>query len=79
MGLAGLPPAAKTAVVGICLYEAAAITSRRVPTVSMLCRHHRWAEAVLLAVLLAHLHTRLAGSGLSPDAVQEAVNDDQPH
>jgi hypothetical protein len=65
MGLADLSPAARTAVVALCAYEAVAVTSRRVPTVSMLCRRHRWAEAVLLAILLAHLHARIADAAAS--------------
>lgn len=43
-------------VVVLCAYEMAALTSRRLPTVSALCREHRWLEAAMLAVLLAHLH-----------------------
>lgn len=48
--------AGKTAVVALALYETAAITTRRLPTVSQLCRRRRWVEAALLAVLLVHLH-----------------------
>jgi len=48
--------AGKTAVVALCAYETAAIVTGRVPTVSSLCRKRRWVEAVLLAVLLTHLH-----------------------
>jgi len=53
-----LEPAAKTAVVGLALYEVAAITTRRLPTVSQLCRRRRWVEVALLAVLLTHLHVQ---------------------
>jgi hypothetical protein len=62
MGLADLSPAARTAVVALCCYEAAAVTSRRIPTVSMLCRRHRWTEVLLPAVLLTHLHARLSAA-----------------
>lgn len=48
--------AGKSLVVALCAYEAAAIASGRLPTVSMLCRRRRWVEAGLLAVLLTHLH-----------------------
>jgi hypothetical protein len=48
-----------SAVVGLCVYETVAITSRRIPTVSKLCRSHRAVEAVLLAILLAHLHYKI--------------------
>jgi hypothetical protein len=61
MGLADLSPATRTAVVALCAYEAVAVTSRRIPTVSMLCRRHRWTEALLLAVLIAHLHAKHDG------------------
>ena len=37
-------------------YEDEAITNKNVPTVSSLCRARRPVEAVLLAILLAHLH-----------------------
>jgi hypothetical protein len=65
--------AGKAALVLLCSYEAAAVTSRRLPTVSMLCRRCRWVEAALLAVLLAHLHVqaekphaRAAGPAVPP-------------
>ena len=52
--------AGEAMVIGLCLYETAAIASRRLPTVSALCRRRRWVEAALLAVLIAHLHHNLA-------------------
>lgn len=52
--------AGETAVVALCAYETVAITSRRLPTVSALCRRRRWVEAALLAVLITHLHHKLA-------------------
>lgn len=70
MSLSGLTPAAKTAVVGLCVYETASLTTGRFPPVSALCRRHRWVEALLLAVLLAHLHARLAE--IAP-ALEEAL------
>lgn len=39
-----------------CAYEVIAITSDRVPTITRLCREHRWAEAILFAGLVTHLH-----------------------
>jgi hypothetical protein len=44
------------AVVALCVYEACALTSGKLPSVSALCRKSRLVEAGLLAVLLAHLH-----------------------
>ena len=55
-----LERAGKSAVVAICAYEATAILTGRLPTVSVLCRRRRWVEAALLAVLLAHLHHAVA-------------------
>ena len=55
-----LDRASKGAVLFLCAYEAAAILTGRVPTVSSLCRRYRWAEAGLLAVLAVHLHYRSA-------------------
>lgn len=55
--------AAKAAVVVLCEYESDAITAGLFPTVSQLCRRHRWIEAVLLAVLLWHLHLQAGGDG----------------
>lgn len=57
--------AGKVALVVLCTYEAAAVTSRRLPTLSQLCRRRRWVEAALLAVLLAHLHVQ-AGDRPAP-------------
>lgn len=48
--------ATAAAVIGLCVYETAAMLTGRVPTVSALCRKYRLVEAALLAVLLAHLH-----------------------
>lgn len=57
--------AAKTALVGLCLWETTAVTTGLLPTVSQLCRRCRWVEAGLLALLLAHLHLE-AGAGKHP-------------
>lgn len=54
--------ASKAMVAGLCVYETVAIMTGRLPMVSQLCRRHRWVEAGLLAVLLTHLHYRLAPS-----------------
>ena len=51
--------AGKSAVVALCAYEGAAITTGRLPMLSTLCRRHRWVEALLLAALLAHLHHKV--------------------
>ena len=48
--------AERSAVVALCVYEVAAICTGRVPTVSWLCRQHRYVEVGLLLALLAHLH-----------------------
>lgn len=48
-------------VTALCVYEALALTTRRVPPLSALCRRNRWVEALLLAVLLAHLHHAVTG------------------
>lgn len=37
-------------------YEAAAIGTGRLPTISELCRRHRGAEVLMLALLAVHLH-----------------------
>lgn len=47
--------AAGIAVIGLCVYETAAMMSGR-PTVSALCRRYRACEAALLVILLTHLH-----------------------
>lgn len=47
--------AAGVAVVGLCIYETAAMITGR-PTVSALCRRYRVCEAALLVILLTHLH-----------------------
>ena len=45
------------AVIGFaCAYEMTAILSKKVPTITMLCRQHRWLEASFLSWLIIHLH-----------------------
>jgi hypothetical protein len=51
----------KAALMGVMAYEAVAITTGRVPTISSLCRKHRSVEIALAAILLGHLHHRLGG------------------
>ena len=51
--------AGKAAVVLLCAWEVTAVTTGRLPMVSAVCRRHRWVEAALLGVLLAHLHHKL--------------------
>ncbi len=46
--------AAATAI--LCAYETVALTSGRLPSLSSLCRQHRWLEAGLLAALIVHFH-----------------------
>lgn len=43
-----------------CTYEVAAILSQRVPTISQMCKQHRWAEVVIVGWLLIHLHRKEA-------------------
>lgn len=62
----------RSAFAAMCAYEAAAIASRRAPTVSMLCRRHRWAEAALLGFLLVHLHH--AAKEAACDTMRPEVN-----
>jgi hypothetical protein len=45
-------------VAAACAYEVYALASRRVPTLSRLCRRHRAFEALLFLVLVVHFHLR---------------------
>lgn len=54
--------AGRAAFAALCAYEAAAVATGRVPTVSQWCRRRRWAQAALLAALLLHLQPE----GVSP-------------
>lgn len=44
-------------LVGICVYEAVALTypGHRIPTISKLCHHHKWVFPVFCAALGAHI------------------------
>lgn len=42
-------------VASICAYEAAAITTRKTPTVSRICWERRWLTPVILGGLAVHL------------------------
>lgn len=58
------------AVVGTaCAYEVLALTTRQVPTLSAMCRRHRWFEALLLGGLVSHFHyqrIRMAAEAAKP-------------
>ncbi len=43
-------------LIGLCGYEQFALMTGRVPTVSTVCREHRWVEALLVAAFALHLH-----------------------
>ena len=51
-------PYLRRLVAGVCLYEAAAIWTRRVPTVSRLARQYPAASAAVLGVLAWHFQPR---------------------
>jgi hypothetical protein len=46
-------------VAGACAYEIFALTTRKAPTISVLCRRHHWFEALVLGALVVHLHSEL--------------------
>lgn len=60
--LSSIPSAAtehyllRAAVAAVCTYEVMALATRRMPTVSRICRQHRWVEGVILAGLVVHFH-----------------------
>jgi hypothetical protein len=39
-----------------CAYEVFALVTKRVPTLSHICRTNRWVEGLLLACLVLHFH-----------------------
>jgi hypothetical protein len=45
----------RPAVAGVCVYEAVAIATGLVPTVSRLCRHRPWLAGVVVGGLVWHL------------------------
>lgn len=59
--LAARLPACVAALV--CAYEVAAITTRRVPTVTALCGRHRLLGPLVIAALAVHLYPRLIDGG----------------
>ena len=46
----------RVAVGAGCAYEAFALTTRKVPTLSKMCRHSRGFEVFFFAALLTHIH-----------------------
>lgn len=52
--------AGKSFVVALCVYEAVAITTGRVPTISGLCRRRRALEAAFVAAWIVHIHVQFA-------------------
>ena len=48
----------QSAISAACAYEIAAIVTKKVPTISLLCRRYRWAEVLLLSWLIVHLHRK---------------------
>ena len=46
----------KWAAALLCAYEAGAITSGRLPTLTRLSREHRWLGPVLVGALAVHLY-----------------------
>lgn len=46
----------KWGVVVACAYEVGAITTGKVPTITMLCGRYRWLAPAVIAVLAVHLY-----------------------
>lgn len=55
-------PAAKWALAGCCVYEAAAITTGRVPTFTEISSRHPWLKRVLVEALAIHLNVPEEGA-----------------
>jgi hypothetical protein len=56
-------------VVG-CAYEIAALVTRsKTPTISALCRKHRWLEGMFLAGLVVHFHYKYKESECLPSSM----------
>jgi hypothetical protein len=53
---AGSSAVTRWVAAGICAYEAAAITTGRIPTVTQVCTRCRWLGPVLVTVLAVHLY-----------------------
>jgi hypothetical protein len=48
--------ALRAGVSACCAYEIFAISTRRIPTISHVCRKHRWIEAGMTVAWLTHIH-----------------------
>lgn len=48
--------ALRAGVTACCAYEIFALSTRRLPTISTVCRRHLWLEAGMTAAWLAHVH-----------------------
>lgn len=48
----------QSAIVAACGYEILAITTKKIPTISMICRKYRVAEVAFLAWLIVHFHKK---------------------
>ena len=55
-GLSAATDGVEAVVAAGCAYEVVALVTRRVPTLTSICREHRWAEGLLLTWLVFHLH-----------------------
>jgi hypothetical protein len=51
----------KWGVAAACTFEVVAITTGKVPTISMLCGRHRWLGPAVLGVLAVHLYRQPGG------------------
>lgn len=65
--------AVKSAFAGICAYEALAISTGRVPTVSALCNRKWKRQAAMVIVFLAHVNLMRTVAEAVEEAVEEAV------
>jgi len=51
----------KWGVAAVCAFEVIAITTGKVPTVTMLCARNRWLAPAVLAALAIHLYKQPRG------------------
>jgi hypothetical protein len=56
--MAPLHPVFRVLVAFVCGYETYAIVTKRVPTVSHLCKQHPWLSPIIIGGLTAHLYKR---------------------
>lgn len=56
----------KWGVVAVCGFEIAAITTGKVPTITMLCARHRLLAPAVLTVLAVHLYRQQPPRTLNP-------------